>query len=66
MPYFTRVKDKATGHEYSIRFPDPDQHEVLDKEAVDADGNPLPPKPKTSAATRAAENKTEPSQGVTK
>lgn len=57
MPDFTRVKDKITGHEFSVRWPNPDQHDVLDKDAVDANGDPLPPKPKTSAATKAAEKK---------
>ena len=42
---WTRVKDKDTGHEYTVGFVDPEAHEVLGKkEAVDLQGNPLPPK----------------------
>lgn len=54
---FVRVKDKLTGHEFSVRYADPDQHEVLDKEAVDRNGDPLPDKPRTSARAKAAEKK---------
>jgi hypothetical protein len=50
---FVRVKDKTTGHEYSVRFPDPEQHEVLKKDAVDINGDPLPGKPKTTVSKSA-------------
>ena len=54
MSEFVRVKDKATGHEYSARRPDLDKVEVLDKPAVDRNGRPLPPKYKTSVTNQAA------------
>ena len=47
---FQRVKDKSTGDEYSARRPDLNKVEVLDEPAVDANGRPLPGKPKTVAA----------------
>lgn len=43
MTEWFRVKDKDTGHEYTTAFP-LSSHEVLDKEAVDRNGNPLPAK----------------------
>lgn len=42
---WTRVKDKDTGHEYSVAFVNPEAHEVLDKPGADRFGNPLPAKP---------------------
>ena len=54
MSEFYRVKDKTTGHEYTVRFVDPDQHEVLDKPAVDVNGDALPGKSHTSVATKAS------------
>lgn len=44
MSDFTRVKDRKTGHTYSIATGavDKNQHEVLDAEAVDANNRPLP------------------------
>ena len=53
MSDFYRVKDKQTGHEYSVRFPDPEQHEVLEKPAVDFNGDALPGKPHLSVAKKA-------------
>lgn len=46
MPEFVRVKDKATKHEYSVvaSTVDPDHQEVLEKDATNPDGTPLPPK----------------------
>ena len=52
MSDFQRVKDKATGHEYSARRPNPEKVTVLDKDAVDLNGRPLPAKPNVSAAAR--------------
>ncbi|MBO0826209.1 MAG: hypothetical protein J2P24_00365 [Streptosporangiales bacterium] len=46
MPEWTRVRDKDTGHEYSTRTVLPDAHQVLDKDAADAYGRPLPAKPR--------------------
>ena len=47
MADFVRVKDKETGHEFSLaaRSVNADLHDVLDKPAVDANGRPLPAKP---------------------
>lgn len=48
---WTRVKDKSTGHEYTVAVVDPEAHDVLDKkDAVDLQGNPLPAKPKLTRA----------------
>ena len=58
MPKFVRVKDKSTGHEYSVResqFND-DAHTRLDKSAYSASGEVAPPKFKTTV-TKAAEKK---------
>lgn len=45
---FVRVKDKDTGHEFSVvksaYDADPAPYEVIDKPAVECDGTPLPPK----------------------
>lgn len=58
MPDKVRVKQKATGHELTVdeEWADqfPDDYEVLDKDAVDAAGDPLPPKYKTTVSTEAA------------
>lgn len=64
MSEFVRVKDKTTGHEYSVRRPDPKRVDVLDKPAVDRNGKPLPAKPKTTvAAVASAKKKTTPNGG---
>jgi hypothetical protein len=52
---FVRVKHPLFG-EYSTRRPTVEV-EVIDKPAVDASGRPLPAKPKTSVATKAAASK---------
>ncbi len=55
MPYI-RVKDKQTGHEFSLpegTF-DPDSVTVLDKDATDPGGEPLPVKYKTTVASASA------------
>lgn len=61
MPEYVRVKHKDTGTEVSIfrHMYDfaPDAYELLDKSATNAGGDPLPPKPKTSVAKKAAERK---------
>lgn len=64
MSDFVRVKDKATGHEYSTSHVT-DNHEVLDKRAVDANGRPLPAKPKTTVAKKASASKAAPSSEPT-
>lgn len=56
MPNYVRVKDKETGHEYTVparRFK-PDLMTLLKKRAVGSDGRPLPMKPKTTVAKAAA------------
>lgn len=42
-----RVRSKSTKHESTIAGMSirPDEHEILDKDAVDANGAPLPAKP---------------------
>jgi hypothetical protein len=58
MPEFVRVRDKDTGHHYSINKEKydrtPDVWELLKQDAVDAAGDPLPMKPKTSVSSEAA------------
>lgn len=56
---FIRVKDKATGHEFSIReyLFDGDAHTKADRPAVGPDGEIVPPKFKTSVAKSAAAKK---------
>lgn len=63
MSDFQRVKDKATGHEYSARRPDLTKVEILDKPATDRYGAPLAPEPKTSVANQAPAKKTNPNGG---
>ena len=43
---YLRVKDRDTGHEYSVVASafNADAHERLEKPAVSCDGTPLPPK----------------------
>lgn len=48
MPEWTRVRDKSTGHEFSVARVNPKAHDVLDKPAVDRNGSPLPAKPRVS------------------
>lgn len=57
MPNYVRVKDKQTGHEYTVpaRRYNPDLMTLLNKKrAVGSDGRPLPMKPKTTVAKAAA------------
>ena len=65
MPAWTRVRDKSTGHEFSVVNVNTKAHEVLDKPAVDRNGSPLPAKPRvaTGAAKSApADESSEPSE----
>ena len=50
-----RVRDKATGHHYSIPAAsfDAERHAALKSDAVDANGYPLPPKYRIQKATTA-------------
>lgn len=43
---WTRVKDKVTGHHYSVTVVDPERHTVLKQPATTLDGRPLPAKPR--------------------
>lgn len=45
MPKFYRVKDKDTGHEYSVVTVNEDAHTLLDKPGEDAFGRPYAAKP---------------------
>lgn len=58
---YLRVKQKGTGTELSIlrHMYDfaPDAYDLLDKPATNAGGDPLPMKPRTSVAKKAAEKK---------
>jgi hypothetical protein len=54
MTEWVRVRDKSTKHEYTVGVVDPEAHEVLDKEAVDSNGLPLPGKPYRSKIEPAA------------
>lgn len=57
MPEFVRVKDKETGHHYSVsreRFDrSPDLWQELKQPATDSAGDPLPPKYKTTVSAEA-------------
>lgn len=57
MTTWTRVRDKATGHHYSVAVVDPERHEVLKQAAVDRKGKPLPAKPKVSVDKAGETNK---------
>ncbi len=50
---FVRIKNPDTGHEETVpkAFAVAYKLEVLDKEAVDANGRPLPSKPKVNLPT---------------
>lgn len=45
MPRFHRVKDKTTGHEFSVVNVNEDAHILLDKPGEDSFGRALPAKP---------------------
>jgi hypothetical protein len=48
MAEWVRVKDKRTGHEYSVKNVNEKVHEILDKPAVKANGKPMLAKPHRS------------------
>lgn len=54
MPKFEFVRVKVPGGEITVTKANAKRHkfEVLDKDAVDAIGQPLPPKPRTSKGGR--------------
>lgn len=56
MSDYLRVRDKDTGHEYTIRAAhfNEDAHTVIDKPALDAHGEPAAMKPRESVGKRAA------------
>ena len=58
MPKFVRVRDKKTGHEFSVleRQVDASGHQVLNKSAYSVSGDVAPPKFKTTVK-KAAEKK---------
>jgi hypothetical protein len=60
VPRFTRVKDKSTGHHYSVVHVDEDAHVVLKQPGEDKFGRPLPAKPNINKgsgdSSRAAES----------
>lgn len=56
MPW-TRVKDKRTGHHFTVATVYPERHDVLKQEAVDVHGRPLPAKPKINPKAAEAEKK---------
>ena len=58
MPEYVRVKDKQTGHEFSLPVGSFDESDatVLDKHATDPGGTPLPVKYHTTV-NQAAETK---------
>jgi hypothetical protein len=61
MPELVRVKDKKTGHEFSWPadlVEGVEGVEVIDKPAVDANGEPIPAKHKTSVKEAAASKST--------
>lgn len=58
MPEYVRVKDKDTGHHYTVLAQEvennPDAYQVLKQPAVNANGDPLPGEiPETAASTTA-------------
>lgn len=71
MSDFVRVKDKTTGHEFSVRHPNLARVEVLDEPAVDNEGRSLPAKPaaptvspETSDAVAVTEKSKSPTPGA--
>lgn len=64
MPNYVRVRDKSTGHHYSVleqvAAANPDAYQVLKQPAVNANGDPLPGEiPSESAGQSAATTKKE-------
>lgn len=63
MPNWTRVRDKETGHHYSVAVVDSERHEVLKQDATDRHGRPLPAKLKTTVDQAAASDDTKTTKG---
>lgn len=61
MPEFVRVRDNETGHEYSVAAArvaaTPDLWTQVEKPAAHPNGDPLPPKYRTTVAKKASEKK---------
>lgn len=53
---WTRVRDKGTGHHYTVAVVDPERHTVLKQDAVDINGRPLPAKPNVSTGRSSEKN----------
>lgn len=53
MPEYIRVRAKGTGHHYSVVASafDPEIHQELKQDAVNANGDPLPPTMKSSTTS---------------
>lgn len=64
MPEFVRVKDKTTGHEFTVRHPNLAKVDVIDSRALDANGQPLPATPHVPEATPAPAKKKTQTPGV--
>lgn len=60
-----RVRSKSTGHEYSTYAFDPDAHEKLKEDAVDAGGSLLPAKLNPKVADRKAQPAVDSPTGTT-
>lgn len=63
MPDFVRVRDKSTGHHYSVMASEaesnPDAYQVLKQDAVDTNGDPLPGEVPESSGQSATTTKKE-------
>lgn len=63
MPEWVRVKDKSTGHHYSVLSTEaennPDAYQVLKQDAVDHNGDPLPGEVPESSGQTATNQKKE-------
>ena len=57
MSDFVRVKDRVTGHEFSVRHPNLAKVTVIDAPADDANGDPRPAGPNTSVVKTAKPKK---------
>lgn len=47
---WTRVRDKVTGHHYTVASVNPDKHVPLKQDALDANGAPRPHKSRVELA----------------
>lgn len=61
MTDYLRVKDKSTGHKYTIIASsfDPEAHQELKQDAVNIAGDPLPPEYAETGATTTSTTKKE-------